>query len=382
MAIFSEEIKKTTGLLYCDDKFVGSGVVFLHNDKIYFVTAGHNIYGKAFDKTPEISKLKVEFCENQFLNVLNLFGDVSFASTNDIIVLQLEASANLETASLLTPVFSTIPKNPMHNLLLRGKYANSKDIINKRKISYDQLHDVNKNQFVVNIPKEQLVNSSFSSGSEWLNGMSGSGLFYENHNSIILTGVLIEILNKGNDGKMLIASVCVLNELIADLEIVNSNQIDLESVFNAESLNSIIDDNDDEVIADWERKASNNPQLDYINRKLREIYPETELLDQKRKLIRKLLIGNTFIETELKKHEQLKQSYDLAYKVHDLEDKKDYVNSKKEAKDLLNKIMSDYESYLTKELSGKIESSVIKLLTSYGVANWIANCSIDFLKDE
>lgn len=382
MTTFSEEIKKTTGLLYCDNKFVGSGVIFLHNKNTYFVTAGHNIYGKSFDQTPEIAKLKIEVGENQFLNVCCLFGDVQFAAKNDILILLLESSTTIEIASLLTPIFSTVPKNPIHNLVLRGKYANSKDIVNKGKISYDQLNDKNQNQFIVNIPKEQLVNSSFSSGSEWLNGMSGSGLFYDNHNSIILTGVLIEILNKGNDGKMLIASVCVLKELIDDIDIVNSNQFDFESVFNAESLNNIIDDNDDEVIAEWERKASNNPQLDHINRKLREIYPEGELLNQKRKLIRKLLIGNSFIETELKKHEQLKQSYDLAYKVHDLEDKTNYVNSKKEAKDLINKIMNDYESYLTKELSGKLESSLIKLLTNYGVANWISNCSIDFLKDE
>ena len=382
METFSEEIKKTTGVLYCDDKFVGSGVIFIHNKNTYCVTAGHNIYGKAFDQIPELEKLKIEVGESQFLNVCCLLGDVNFATKNDILILLLEPSASTEVTSFLTPIFSTIPKNPSHNLVLRGKYSNSKDIVNKGKIFYDQLHDNNQNQFVVNIPKEQLVNSSFSSGSEWLNGMSGSGLFYDNHNSIILTGVLIEILNKGNDGKMLIASVCVLKELIDDIDIVNSNKFDFESVFNAESLNTIIDNNDDEVIAEWERKATNNPQLDHINRKLIEIYPEGELLNQKRKLIRKLLIGNCFIETELKKQEQLKQSYDLAYKVHDLEDKTDYVNSKKEAKDLITKITGEYESYLTKELSEKIEPSIIKLLTNYGIANWVSNCSIDFLKDE
>ncbi|TRX35106.1 hypothetical protein FNW52_11780 [Flavobacterium sp. ZT3R18] len=383
MMIFSEEIKKTTALLNLDSKFIGSGVIFLNKDKLYFITAGHNVYGKEFDKTWKKEQFSIVINGSIPIPIKEICGDVEFAKKNDIVILELKKTPSHDLKQFISIKFATIPKNPVHNLILRGKYSNVKDIVNKSKIYYDQLNDQNNNQFLVNIPKDQLINSSFSSGSEWLGGMSGSGLFYDNYSKIICAGILIEIKDKGDNGKLLIAGISCLKELVDDIDIIDSHDLDLDTKFSSRMLLKIIEDVDVEVIREWEEKVENNPQLYFINKKLEQIYPPSELLKNKIRVIKTLISGINFLELELKNNEQLYNNYYSAYSVYDVsEDKTSYVNSKKEAKEFLDKMTDKYEKYLEVQLSDKIDVSIIKLLTSYGISNWISNCSLDFLKDE
>jgi hypothetical protein len=376
---FTDKLKKTTALVYYEDKFVSSGIIFKINDKLYFITAGHSIYGKNYTEPKDVIKLKIKIGEID-LSVDEVFGDAGFAKKHDIVILKIKDNSDSLIISDIT--FLTPANNSLHNLLIRGSYKPGEINNYNRDIYFDETI-INSSKFKIDCPKGFFVNSDYSHGADWLDGISGSGIFYNDLDDIHCCGIVVEIPNKGDDGKLICASIMPLCELVEELKISQSKFLDYNDTLREISLRGIFDFNDEKVLEDWERDTTNNPRIEFINKKLPHIYPQNQLGNEKARLIRNLRIGLDFIEIELSKKDTLMSLYNDAYKAYDMQDKVIYADSRKDARNELKNIKDKYEKYLHSMLEEEgFDNAMIVLLKEYAISEWISNCSINILKDE
>jgi len=374
------ELIKTTGLVMKGQDFVGSSVVFPWQDELLCLTAGHNLYGRQFDREPVLSDWQVTDHQQVSHPVTELIGDQAFAAEHDIVLLKLDCQSDM--ANFVCPKFCTIPKNPRHSLSFRGQYEASKGPITHRNINYNELCPGTAHQFLCSIDRALLTNDNYVSGNDWLKGWSGSGLFLDHPQDLICAGVMIEIPNKGNDGQLQFTSISAIAALGIGLQLRDSGDLDYDQRLNATSLTAIFDSIDEKTVSEWENNGEHKPQLEFINSKLPKIYPDDKLAVNKHRIIKQLLVGKAYLTTELRKNEQLFSQYKGAYNVYELEDKQFYVNGRPEALKTLTQIKEGYEKYLANTLSKSFSVPDIKLLAFYGVSKWIADCSLSFLADE
>lgn len=371
------QLNNTTGFVQKNNSFIGSSVMFPWKGELCAITAGHNFYGKDFDQQLDMAEWQITDHNGQSHPVTEIFGDVEFAKAHDIVFVKVDCQSNL--THFICPKFCGIPKNPKHSLLFRGRYKASDTAVTRKKISYNTNVGALSHHFLCDIEKALLMNDVYKSGSDWLGGWSGSGLFIDNHSELICAGIMCEIPNNGNDAQLLFSSVLALNEIGIDLEISPASELDFDRPLNTASLNAILQSVDENAVNKWETENQDSPQLMFLNRKLNEVYPEQLVQFNKRRIIKQLLNGKSYLAAELSKNEQLLQLYKNAYRVYDLESKQVYVDNKQEARAGLTTIKKDYETYLSQSIGQEFSATDVKLLAAYGVSEWIADCSLDFL---
>jgi len=378
--MITEHLHKTTGFIFKNETYVGGSVLFPWNGELLCLTAGHNLYGKDIDQIPDLDEWTVNDYLGNFHAIRECLGDINYAKEYDIIILKLNSKVDLKLFQC--PHFYNIPKNPKHSFLFRGMYQSTKGPVLQKNLYFNDVCQDSNQKFLCDIDKEKLVNSSFSTGSAWLSGWSGSGLFLDNHDELICFGVMIEIPNKGDDGQLKFTSVTAISLLGLDLNTKDSTLLNYDRKLSKNSLSSIIDQTSEEAILNWEKEPINKPQLDFINLKLPKVYQDGLLDEKKRDVIRRLIVGQTFLSSELKSNEVLFNCYDEAYKVYKLVDKEIDADSKKEARTGLNTMIFEYETYLKEQIGEFLNAAEIKTLALYGISNWIANCSLSFTEDE
>jgi hypothetical protein len=249
MPLNTENIKKTTALLYKNDMFIGSGVIYFWEKKAYVITAGHVLYGNQYDISPVLTEWTIKDPAGIKYTIAEIQGDAAFARANDIVQLRLAETDDLE--HLICPIFLDVPENSGQEFIFRGKYrpratvsipgvtlgaAGNNDPVNKGPVRFDERVAGHPYKFFSNIPKEQLQNSDLSFGSEWLEGCSGSGLFLTNRQDCLCAGILLEIPDRGDNGKLLFSGIKVLKEIGFGPKILEA---------------SIFEFNPDYLTADW-----------------------------------------------------------------------------------------------------------------------------------
>ena len=374
------ELNVSTSFVYNQDTYIGSSVIFKSNGELFCITAGHNLYGKDLDIVPNLTDWKIVDRTGDIHNIAVLYGDIEFAKKNDLVVMKLECGSSLD--NFISLKLCSIPRNPLHHLMFRGKYEGASTAVTHRKLNFNSICDHNDNHFLCDFDKELLTNHSFSSGSDWLGGWSGSGLFIEDHKEYVCAGILIEIPNKGDNGQIQFVNVEVIKEFNLNFEFINAQELDFNSELSQKSLQSLINTVDDNAVKDWEANTENNPQLTFINRKLPHIYSDEILQQQKRKTVESLLLGSSYVSVVLTKNEQIHTMYQNAFKIFNLEDLDIYADDRKQARAALIAIKDRYESYLSGSLPKGFSASNIKLLAIYGINKWISDCSLNILGNE
>lgn len=372
-------LQKTTAEIFYNDEFLSTGVVFKILNKVYCITAGHSIYGKGFDDTKDSGNLKVQVLNHQY-QVNSILGNLHFAKDHDIELMLIDCEINLLEEVSFTPP----PYNKIHSLLFRGRTGDHETINNIPGNHYDE-PEIGTTKYKISCKKEYLRDSTDNHGSDWLGGWSGSGLFYENKTDVHCCGIIIEVLDKGDAGKILCASIRPLQELLPELNIIDNKEFDFDQELTDISISEIINNVDVESIKEWETNAVNNddPRIAFINAKLPHLYPNQMLNFEKVSLIKNFMVGVDYIENKLSKHETLKLKYDDAYKAFTLVDTNIIASDRREARNELARIKSDYEKYLASSLTSLgFSVPTITLLKEYAIAEWISDCSIKIFKDE
>lgn len=371
------KIQNTTAFIYYDNNFVSSAVVFKYGSSVYTITAGHSIYGQNFDEEKDKNRIKVQISNIDY-NVSIVLGSAKFAREHDIEILKIDCNSE----SIENIQFTSSPVNSLHSLIFRGKNGESSTINNVRKNYFDECK-INTTKYKIDCNKDNLRDNLDNYGSDWLGGFSGSGLFYEDKEKIFCCGIVVEIIDKGNFGKILCASIPPLQELMPELVLVDNNIFDMEENLTNISLAKIIDETNIDSVKEWENSEENNIRLKFINEKFPNLYPPEQIEQEKCNLIKRFKVGLEYIHNELSQLENLKRKYDDAYKVFTLEDKTIYANSKQDARKELDLIKSKYEKYLTDSLQSKgFDTPTITLLKEYAISEWISDCSVSIIKDE
>lgn len=264
--MFEYEIKKTTALIFIDDKFISSGIIFKLKDQPFVITAGHTIYGNDFNQEVKIDTISVKYIDGD-ANVTQVIGDKAFAKNHDIVALKLEQILqndlpDIKFATLGNKSFPLMFRGTYYEKLLKNidstnsiDWNNAIDNWNREECKLDELLH-NSSKFKINYPKEYFSNSNYSHGSEWLGGLSGSGIFIQNHNNLICIGTISEIMDKGNLGKVLCSSIKPLSKLIDSLVI---DKVETINSLNT-TKNSPISTLNDEIIKSsiWQNSLDKN----------------------------------------------------------------------------------------------------------------------------
>lgn len=376
---FSEEIKKTTARLYQNNDFLGSGVIFLLNNDIYTLTAGHNIYGIDFEKTPLLEHLIVKDKDNNFYKVDEISGDIEFARQHDIILLKLLKQKNVN--ELICLHFCSKPEHPEHYFTFRGTYPrtdnNEERTMNLDELKYRTTYSVSK--FIMNISTDKLKTPDGEGGSEWMSGFSGSGLFYQDLEKLVCCGILLEIPDRGIGGELIFSDIKIIEKLGVNIKVEDSEKFDVDKGLNANTIARIFREVNEKTVEDWEKADENNSKRDNIDRKLRVVYPTDNIKRYKVLIIKNLLRGGSFISI-LSHKKYLYEIYQKAYMVFDeMEEKEFWVKDKDEASEKFKLISKEYKGHLQEVFDKKLDASDIKVIEKYGISEWLANCSLNFI---
>jgi hypothetical protein len=376
-----DELKKTTAKIYLNDEFEGSGVIFMHNDELCVITAGHVIYGKKFSKNPLLSNITIKDKDDNCYKVEEIKGDNTFATIHDIVLLKL-LKQNIAN-DIICLHFCTVSSHPLYdNYILRGTYSNKENASNNLyDIKNDEKHDLSNSKFLMQIDRNQLISSDYKHGSEWLDGLSGSGIFYKNiEGEINCTGILLEIPNNGDHGKLLCSNIKILETIGINLDFKNGESLDVNSELNSKLIAKLIQGRTEQTVEDWE-KALDNIQSELIDKKIKELYPAKRLKEHKYEVVKNLLVGQDYMIV-LRRNKDLYKKYENLFLVFgQTQVKLITVESRKEARDKYDNINEKYKEFLNKELN-KLELSNIFIIANYGISEWLANCNLDFEKDE
>lgn len=223
MNTFPENIYKSTALIYENDRFISSGIIFLLDDKPFAITAGHSIYGKDFSMEIPIKQLIIkQDGKSPGFTVRKIYGNIELAKKHDITLLELNGSDT--TKDLIALVFYNPPKDQSQPLMFRGKYRSATDINNWFDgIKFDEKVNDDELKYKIKCPKEIFIDSNGLAGPEWLEGISGSGIFYCNADFLACAGIVIEIKDKGDTGKILCASFESFQRIFKDFKLRDSS---------------------------------------------------------------------------------------------------------------------------------------------------------------
>ncbi|RZL13215.1 MAG: hypothetical protein EOO89_18015, partial [Pedobacter sp.] len=171
-----QTFQQTTAAIYKGGDFKGSGLLFTQNDNLYCITVAHNLYGVDFNETCVPSEISIKDNDGKMLPVGGFFGNEIESKAMDIALLDLgKVQAGNDYAEIY---FSEIPATNKRTFALRGYYGNGSGPETRQEIKYKER--LNPHHFTCTIDRQMLANREFQYGSEWLKGLSGSALFYDN----------------------------------------------------------------------------------------------------------------------------------------------------------------------------------------------------------
>ncbi|RPD44008.1 hypothetical protein [Paracnuella aquatica] len=204
----------TTAAIYKGGNFKGSGLLFTRDSNLYCITVAHNLYGVDLNETCVPAEILIKDNHGKMLPVDGFFGNEIESKEMDIALLDL---GKIQIGNDYAEVyFSEIPATNKRTFILRGYYGNGGGPETRQDIKYKE--KLNPNHFTCTIDRQMLANRDFQYGSEWLKGLSGSALFYDNKEILACAGVLISIPDFADHATLKFCSVESLRTLGFDLK--------------------------------------------------------------------------------------------------------------------------------------------------------------------
>jgi len=219
------EYKKHVASLFIDDNFVSNGSIFKHNEEVFFLTAGHCLYGENFDFIPEVSIVEVQNEVGKSFKVEKILSSIEYSLKYELALMTLEVEG-MDIDEYRHLNMSSRPIDNSVDFLLRGNQKESiKKYTYRDDLKFSEIDTTNDYLFDVKINPLLLTDHVGAKGSDWMGGFSGSMLFSDNTYKSYCLGVLLEIPNNADNGQMKFASLEPLNELINDIDLIDYEQI-------------------------------------------------------------------------------------------------------------------------------------------------------------
>jgi|GEM_PF-2796539 len=214
----------TATLLNKDGEIKSNGAIFRNSDKVYFVTAGHAIYGIEFELTPDINDLIIRSEKGADFTIKQLISDLTFSKKFELSLIELNCSDDISVFQTL--LISSIPKDDKVDLFFRGNASSSaKKYTYKNKLKFSDTDPTEEYRFDLSIDQNLLINDKDQHGSAWMTGFSGSMLFSDKTIVLCALGVLIEIPNNGNYSQIKFTGLEPLRQLLPEIKCISYKEI-------------------------------------------------------------------------------------------------------------------------------------------------------------
>jgi hypothetical protein len=383
MKTIKEKSSHLVGFVKLNGQYIGSCIPFKIADKYYFITCGHVLYGENFEnKLPPLEGIIVDVNNVQY-SIVDLVGDKETSKKNDIAILMakesdkdLEVSNFVETA-LCTPIEAPILISS--NLFCFWPKKDSKESTIPVK-EFDKNHNLNSYQ--VQVDKNvfyDIENGDW--GARAYKGVSGSGLFFEYQNEVFLSGIVTDLESVTLTAQIRITASNALLDFFPNLIITDSSVFEEDNVLLSDALKECSEDVDSNTIKAWLNDNSNSNEVKRINRKINFLYPSTHSQKEKEKVVNNLLVGDKLIQYWKKNRPQIYRTYRNTNYALSQEPKLVYVTTRKEAANEYKKIVKEHKNDLFIDIAN-VSFSDKTLVTNRDIAQWLAICDLDFIKDE
>ena len=352
--------------LNIDDSIeVGTGVILQAVNGFYIITVHHTIFGKDAIYETKIENLFIEDFNRNNISV------ISIESLNTLALLKID-SINFELPSLLVLDKAHYDKK----YYLRG----FPEAINGGNNSHP-FNDVTCDQRTTTSITLKINNmnddSSADDAIDNINGLSGSGVFFEQYNKLYLVGCINQLLTPSG-----VFNGAKANSLI-DLyksELLNIEFYEFKTI---EDIATEMKEKSDEITEDELKKfrEDENKNFNNLNRKHEIILHSSEIFKKNKLRIEYYLKGNTIIDNLEKINSTFKgqwlallksmlKSIDVKYG--------DIIASKEIGKSRL----VDLTIYVNESIKNEFKfltQLLLEDLSNYVIAKWLLDCDINFI---
>ena len=355
--------------LNIDDSIeVGTGVILQTVNGFYIITVHHTIFGKDAIYETKIENLFIEDFNRNNIPV------ISIESLNTLALLKID-SVNFELPSLLVLDKAHYDKK----YYLRG----FPEAINGGNNSHP-FNDVTCDQRTTTSITLKINNmnddSSADDAIDNINGLSGSGVFFEQYNKLYLVGCINELLTPSG-----VFNGAKANSLI---DLYKSELLNIE-FYEFKTIEDITENmkKDRIKITQYELnnfKEKENINFNHLNRKHETIFPQIDVFKKNKLRIEQYLNGEIVIDELTVIHTKFKDSW-----LHLLEDMLEYIESNYsdsiETKYIGQSRIIELLSYIKESINNEFEfitNSLLEKLSGYVISKWLLDCNINFVVEE
>ena len=285
---------------------VGTGVILQSNNEFYVITVHHTIFGKNADYKTKIENLIVEDFTGSNISILNI------ESLNTLALLKID-NLNFELPKLVVLDKAHYDKK----YYLRG----FPEAINGGNNSHP-FNDVTCDQRTTTSITLKINNmnddSSADDAIDNINGLSGSGVFFEQYNKLYIVGCINELLNSSG-----VFNGAKANTLI-DLYKSNLFNIEFDEFKTIEDITEQMKKDKIKITQDELNnfKEKENINFNHLNRKHETIFPQIDVFKKNKLRIEQYLNGEIVIDELTVIHTKFKDSW-----LHLLENMLEYIES-------------------------------------------------------
>ena len=355
--------------LNIDDSIeIGTGVILQTNNEFYIITVHHTVFGKDSDYETKIENLIVEDFNGDNIPVLNI------ESLNTLALLKID-SVNLELPRLLVLDKAYYDKK----YYLRG-FPQAIDGGNNSHPFNDVSCDQSTTTSITLKINNMNDDSSGEDVIENINGLSGSGVFFEQFNKLYIVGCINELLNSSG-----VFNGAKSNTLI-DLYKSELLNIEFDEFKTIEDITEKI--KKDKIKITQEEfdnfKEKDNTNFNHLNRKHETVFAQIEVFKRNKLRIEQYLNGEIVIDELTVIHSKFKDSW-----LHLLEDMLEYIELNYsdiiETKYVGQTRIIELLSYIKESINSEFEfinNSLLAKLSGYVISKWLLDCNINFVVEE
>ncbi len=364
-----KELPKLTVIIQKDDgEHLGSGVLIKSENNFYILTAAHVLFGKA-NKSANASSFKFI---SEFYGELTVGeNSTSFLINDEIDAFAVKICSTCILENYPSLLFTADHDFPSLKFCFRGK---AKSVSEKIYTVYNNsINGVSDGLIQVKIPPEDYTDFKGETGSEVLQGYSGSGLVISNHPDLYLSGIVCSVSNDNFSGVNCVCISDIKSHLLKGLDVIDlKNTVDLVRL----DVRNIRTNISKEIISFT--KKTNNIAIRNLTRKMDLFLPswnEDDLED----FVSDMLIWDELYQTKVVGNPKFKELIEESKCELSRGNKKFFVSSAKEGNVKFHDIQKEFKSIVSSFFSEhKLWEKYISTVSSGEIAKYLANCKLDF----
>ncbi|MBA6372732.1 hypothetical protein H4J56_15015 [Colwellia sp. BRX8-4] len=368
MSWIKELPKLTVFIQKNNGEHMGSGVLIKNENNFYVLTAAHVLFGESNQSENESN---FKFISEAYGELTVDANSKSFSRNDSIDAFAVKICSTCILESYPRLLFTADHDFPGLKFCFRGKAKS--DSGNPYTVYNSSINGFVGGVIQVKIPPEDYTDYKGETGSEVLQGYSGSGLVISNHSALFLSGIVCSVSNDNFSGVNCVCISDVKSKLLNDLDVIDlKNTVDLVRL----DVKNIRTDLSKEIIS--LAKETNNIAIKNLTRKMDLFLPGWDE-DDLESFVSDMLIWDELYQTKVVGNPKFKELIEDSKCELSSGNKKFFVSSAKEGNVKFHEIQTEFKSIVSSFFTEhKLWGKYISTVSSGEIAKYLANCKLDF----